>query len=222
MKHVDRLPIPDILQKKHDEWMAKYEAKWLADNSSRPHHSTYGHQDIIDRLMRSSHNKCFYCENLLKGSYKEIDHFIEISIDHTKALDWDNLYMSCDNCNNKLAHDVIPVTDALNPCVDSDEEIQRNITFNREMIKAVPNSPKGRKTIDKYNLDNETMDLRRSKILNELTEKADSIQHQMREEHRFETTKDEKNTILSYMMPDSPFSLMCEIYIKKHYDDLIA
>lgn len=216
MRHIERLPIPLILANKHDEWQAKYEERLAVNPKARPDSSKYGHNDIRERLNSCSFNKCFYCESKLKGTLKEIDHYIEVSIDHCKAYDWDNLYLSCSNCNDKFDHNAIPVTEALNPCVDSDEEIQRHITFEKECICSQPGSEKGLKTIQKFKLDSEMLDLRRSKWLNKLATKAIDIDNDMKADNRSIPTEEEKNAIRLFMQKDQPYSLMCEIYIRQH------
>lgn len=216
MRHIERLPIPQILANKHDEWQAKYEERLAVNPKARPDSSKYGHNDIRERLNSCSFNKCFYCESKLKGTLKEFDHYIEVSIDHCKAYDWDNLYLSCSNCNDKFDHNAIPVTEALNPCVDSDEEIQRHITFEKECICSQPGSEKGLKTIQKFKLDSEMLDLRRSKWLNKLATKAIDIDNEMKADNRSIPTEEEKNAIRLFMQKDQPYSLMCEIYIRQH------
>ena len=132
MRHIDRLPAPDILVQKHIEWQQKYEEKLAENPSARPDSPRYAHKQIKDRLFEMSFGKCFYCETKLTDSNKEVDHFVEVAIDHSKAYEWENLYLACSNCNDKVNHLVIPVTDALDPCRDSDAEIQRNISFEAE------------------------------------------------------------------------------------------
>lgn len=216
MRHIDRLPIPQILIDKHDEWQAKYNQKLATDSKARPDASKYRHQDIYRQLNSCSFNKCFYCESKLTGDTREIDHYIEVAIDHNKAYDWDNLYLSCINCNDKLDHNVIPVTNALDPCTDSDEDIQSCITFEAECICSQPNSVKGRNTIQKFRLDSDLLDLRRSKWLNKLNKEANIITSRMIDEGRSVPTEDEKSTICKFMQEDQPYSLMCKIYIKKY------
>lgn len=216
MRHIERLPIPQILANKHHEWQVKYERKLATHPKVRPDGSKYGHKDIRDVLNSCSFNKCFYCESKLTGAPREIDHYIEVSIDHSKAYDWDNLYLSCSNCNDKIDHSVIPVTEALNPCVDLDAEIQRHITFEKECICSQPGSTKGLKTIQKFKLDSDVLDLRRSKWLTKLATKAIQIYNIMKAENRTVPTEEEKDIIRRFMQIDQPYSLMCEIYIRQN------
>lgn len=221
MRHIIRFATPDILVQKHDEWQAAFLEAYNNGKGKRPDHSKYAHQQIVETLNAMSFNKCFYCEGTLKGTTSEVDHFIEVADDPSLAFDWENLYLSCTNCNNKLPHHTIPVTDALDPCRDSDDVIQQNITFRDEIICAVPNSPKGLKTIQKYKLDTEQLDYKRSKWLNVINREAISIQQKMIEEHRTNATPEEKSKLLLFMQPDQPYSLMSEIYIKTNFKNLI-
>lgn len=221
MRHINRLATPDILVRKQEAWQSSFLEAYNNGKVKRPDHSKYAHQQIVDTLNAMSFNKCFYCEGTLKGTTSEVDHFIEVADDPSLAFDWKNLYLSCTNCNNKLPHHTIPVTDALDPCRDSDDVIQQNITFRDEIICAVPNSPKGLKTIQKYKLDTEQLDYKRSKWLNVINREAISIQQKMIEEHRTNATPEEKSKLLLFMQPDQPYSLMSEIYIKTNFKNLI-
>lgn len=215
MRHIDRLPTPRILSDKQKEWQEKYEQKLAANPKARPDASKYGHKDIRQQLNSCSFNKCFYCESLLVGAPREVDHYVEVSIDPSLAYDWNNLYLSCNSCNDKLDHNSIPVNEVLNPCMDSDAEIQKHITFQTECICSQAGSIKGLKTIQKFRLSAGVLDLKRSKWLNKLAIKAHEINNMMISEQR-DPTFDEKAAICRFMQKDQPYSLMCEIYIKKH------
>lgn len=222
MRHIDRLPIPLILHNKHDEWQKKYEERLAVDSKARPDSAKYAHKSIKDRLYAMSHGKCFYCETKLSGGNREVDHFVEVSIDHTKAYEWENLYLACLNCNDKFDDSVISVNDALDPCRDSDELIQQNITFVDEQICAVCGSERGLKTIKKYRLDTELLDLKRSRWLNKLQKAIITIQKNMINDGRNKLTDEERRVIHSYISPDQPYSLMCTEYLKKNYASLIV
>lgn len=222
MRHIDRLPEPDILVKKHDEWQAKYDAKREADPSARPDSSKYGNPKIRERLKDCSYGKCFYCESKLGGMLNEIDHFKEVSIAPDLAYTWDNLYLSCSNCNDKINHDIIQIEAVLDPCKDSDEEIQTHVTFEDECICSQAGSVKGLNTIKKFRLNTDVLDLKRGKWLRMITNNAMDILNRMIEEGRRDMTEEEKQSLLRYMQPDQPYSLMSEIYLRKRFDYLFV
>lgn len=123
--------------------------------------------------------------------------------------------MSCSNCNDKMDCQAIPIEEVLDPCKDSDEEIQANITFEDECIYSQPNSEKGMKTIQKFRLNTDSLDLRRSRWLRQIANEALEIRGRMIKEERKVETEEEKRRLLRYTQPDQPYSLMSEIYLRK-------
>ena len=83
MRHIDRLEEPEILTKKKAEWLSKF----LSSGKNRPDESKYGNPKIMDKLKIMSHNKCFYSEELLVASPKNIDHLMEVALDKKKAFE---------------------------------------------------------------------------------------------------------------------------------------
>ena len=43
MRHIERLPIPKILDDKQEEWQKKFEEKLVSNPKARPDSSKYGH-----------------------------------------------------------------------------------------------------------------------------------------------------------------------------------
>jgi hypothetical protein len=150
MIYIKRLPKPAILVQKEAEWTENF----LNSEKKRPDNSKYAHPEIKQQLHTMSFNKCFYCERILKGVPKEIDHYIEVADEKGRELayNWENLYLACDNCNNKVPHKNIAVTAALNPCKNTNEEIAQHLTFEDEIITTVNHSEIGLNTIQKFRL----------------------------------------------------------------------
>lgn len=222
MIHIERLAIPDILSEKQEEWQRKYDEKLELDPKARPDSSKYAHRNIRLRLGECSSDKCFYCETkLLGGSAKEVDHFIEVAIDHSKAYLWDNLYLACTNCNDKADHNVIPVEIALNPCTDSDEEINRHICFEGDLVISQPDSTKGLNTIRKYHLNSDLLMLKRARHLNVISNLLFDIEHRMVEEGRREFTADERRKVQIFVQKDQPYSMMSRQYISKKCPEIL-
>ena len=146
MRHIERLSEPEILKKNKEKWTEKF----INSGKARPPNSQYGHFEIREKLDTMSFHKCFYCEKKLKGERKEIDHYIEIAERKDLTFDWNNLYLSCSFCNAKESNKSIPNSETLNPCIVSDTEIMKHLTFNDEQITAVSGSEKSFKTIQKY------------------------------------------------------------------------
>lgn len=220
MRHIDRLPKPQILVEKQDAWQEKFNEKRAKNPKARPDSKKYGHPKIREMLNSCSHYKCFYCETIIKNEIQEIDHFKEVALAPELAYTWENLYLSCHKCNDKIAHDAIPVEKVLDPCKDSDEEIQKNITFEGECIHALPGSEKGLTTIKKFHLNSDALDLKRGRLLNVLKNKIIDFQKKGMQEQRKELTPKEKQQLLTFTQHDRPYSLMCEIYLRKYLPEI--
>ncbi len=223
MRHIERSGEPTILVRKGKEWQDRYDARRANDPKLRPDSSKYGHKEVREALESCSFCKCFYCESTLYEKEGEVDHFIEVSIAPDRAYAWENLYLSCKVCNRqKKKYTEIPVEEALNPCKDTDEEIQENITFEDECVCSRSGSQKGLNTIRKFSLNSELLDLKRSKWLRRIMRQVIETQKKMNAEGRKTTTAEEKEAILRYMQKDKPYSLMSEIYIKKNFPHLMT
>jgi len=212
MREVSRLPEPQILVNRKVQWLENF----LTSGKSRPDSSKYAHDTIKNNLNSMSSHKCFYCETKLKGEPKEVDHFIEVSVDKNLAFIWTNLNLSCDNCNNKIPHNVIPVEDVLDPCTHDDYFIQQHITFKKEFIEPKDNSDLGLKSIKKYRLDNELLDTRRLKQISLFQDLLLEIKSKQIAENRQNLSAAEINVINSFKRIDKPYSLMFIVLLSKY------
>ena len=109
-------PKPDFLS---DEKVAKLTAEF-----KRSGKSVWNHIAIKEALLKSSNNKCAYCECILtiESNYLEIEHFHDKKNHPDKVVSWSNLLPSCKKCNgSKGAHDVInePI---INPYLDNPQD----------------------------------------------------------------------------------------------------
>lgn len=212
MRNVQRLPEPQILVDRKTVWLTNF----IASGNKRPDSNKYAHLSIKTQLNSMSFNKCFYCETKLKGKTIEVDHHIEVSTNKNLSYEWENLYLSCDNCNNKIPHSTIPITDALNPCTDSNETISEHLTFNKELIESKNNSELGFRTIQKYRLDTALLDNRRLKQINLFLEVLLEIRSNQINENRNFLNAEEINVINRFKQRDYSYSLMFEVLIEKY------
>lgn len=215
MRHIKRFPKPDILVRKAKEWTDAF----LISEDKRPHNSKYGHHEILENLKSMSFHKCFYCETLLKGHSNEIDHYIEVAEDRTLAFNWENLYLSCENCNNKLPNKTILATETLNPCVHTDAEIEKHITFEGGIIKSIDEV--GLKTIQKFKLDSLGLDDLRKDRLIQFHRILLQIIKNRDKENRKALIEKEKNALKSFAQANAPFSFMFKIELGEQKDFLI-
>lgn len=204
MRHIERYSEPEILIRKKQEWTDKF----LADEKNkRPDSSKYRHRQILNRLFTMSHNKCSYCETMLKERPSEIDHLIEVSERKDLAFDWDNLCLACDNCNDKVPNRDISVDSVLNPCVDSDEEIRKHIMFSEGDEQITYLSDKGEQTIKKFRLSSPLLDGRRRIELQRFLQDLLRIKGEMEKFNR-PMNASEKERLQGYAKNDRSYSLM--------------
>lgn len=214
MIHLTRLSIPDILNKKKDEWTLKLLEVRKINPKARPDHNKYGHQEIQNKLFAISNYKCYYSEEKLKGGYREIDHHLEVEEKPDAAYEWENLYLASSNCNDKLPHKDINITEVLDPFRNTDVQIEANLYFEDECI--LSDSEVGKKTIKKYRLDSEGLDLKRSKLLHKFKNLLIEIKEDIIKEGRNHYTEEEKLKLKRFADPESPFSLMFKLILKKN------
>lgn len=212
MRHLERLPKPEILVKKEKEWTDKF----IESGSTRPDNSKYAHKDIVADLNAISFYKCYYSEQKLKGVSREIDHHIEVSERKDLAYNWSNLYLSSTECNNKIPNKTIPVTAVLDPFIHSDQEIEAHLTFEDDIVIPKNSSVLGLNTIQKYRLDSPLLDSLRSKQLILFYKVLDVIKSKQIEDGRVFLTNEEKEKIRRFADSDYSFSLMFRILLKKH------
>jgi len=214
MIHLIRLSIPDILNRKKNEWTTKLLNKRLSEPNARPDHNKYGHIEIKNKLFAISTYKCFYSEEKLKGEYREIDHHIEVDEKPEDTYEWENLYLASANCNDKLPHKDISNNDVLNPFTNSDDEIQVNLYFEDECI--LSDSEIGKNTIKKYRLDSESLDLKRSKILHKFKNQLIDIKNDIIKDGRTSYNEEEALKLKRFAYNDAPFSLMFKLILKQN------
>ncbi len=209
MRYVKRLSEPENLKERKEQWLQDF----LKSGQKRPASSKYAHPKVREQLNAMSHNKCFYCETLLKDEPKEVDHHIEVSCDKTLAFEWENLYLSCKKCNAKVNHADIPIDTVLDPCKDTNATIKAHIDFENEVIVAKDNSQKGLKTIQKYRLDTEHHDYHRMKKLREF----DDTLRKMLPTKGYKHLTDQELAILKrFAQENQPYSLMFSICLEKY------
>lgn len=212
MRALKRLPEPQILQQRGANWLAAF----LASGKMRPDSTKYANVQIKAQLNSMSFYKCFYCEVKLKNKPKEVDHQIEVSIDNRLSFTWTNLYLACDNCNGKVDHATIPVSDTLDPCRNTNLKIGNHITFVDEQITAKNASQLGLDTIKKYRLDTELLDKRRIDQLKIFQKLLISIQQNIIAQGRNSLSQLEKQALQTFKQPDQPFSLMFKVVLAQY------
>jgi 5-methylcytosine-specific restriction endonuclease McrA len=207
MRSLTRLPEPAIITTRGNQWLIDL----IASGKLRPDSSKYANPQIRTQLDSISFHKCFYCETKLKNSPKEVDHNVEVSVNINLSFVWNNLYLCCDNCNNKLNHIAIPINTTLDPFLNNDIEIEEHLTFIDEQVTARSNSPIGINTIRKYRLDTELLDKRRINQLKNFLKLLNVIRQNQISDGGRAMTQNEIDSINIFKQIDQPYSLMFKI-----------
>lgn len=209
MRHLARLDKPQILIDKQNDWTEKF----IDSGKDRPVGNQYNHISVKEKLRQISSGKCFYSEvKFAHISEAQIDHYLEIVEDKTKTFEWENLYLAHKDCNQgKSTNKTIANVETLNPFLDSDEEIEKHLFFEDNSIKSL--TDKGFKTIQKYNLDKDIFDKLRGDELNKFNNLLIEI-YKISKNRDF--TVFEKQCLQIFSQPDSSFSLMFRLILKKH------
>lgn len=118
-------PVPDILLTRGEE--LKAELIEQADNGETNLSfcsEVYADSTVKDRLKSDQHNKCSYCERYLNGDFGDVEHFrpkkayqqsfgsaINRPGYYWLAYNWDNLLLSCSECNRSFKKNLFPLED---------------------------------------------------------------------------------------------------------------
>ncbi len=215
MISITRLPEPPILREKKDRWLAVYLERRASNSSERPNSRQYAHREIRDTLAAMSFHKCFYCETKLRDSEGEVDHYIEVTEEPARAFDWDNLYLSCHDCNKrKLPNAMLPVVACLDPCAP-EEDPASHLTFDDDYIRPKAGSARGTQTIRKYQLDRDALNYLRLKQLQMFERTLRELRERQVRGGGRQLNAAEKELLSSFKEPHHAFSAMFQAYLSK-------
>lgn len=199
MRHINRLDKPQRLVDNEEVWTERF----IASGKDRPSSAQYGHKDVKETLARSSFYKCFYSEVMFNDlSEAQVDHYVEVSEDPSKAFEWENLYLSHKDSNvGKITNRALPNKDCLDPCTATDAEIEEHLYFENELIYGT--TEVGRNTIQKYHLNKSIYNVLRTRELQLFNDIVYKIAF-----HKLTLTDELKEKLIRFSNPDRPFSLM--------------
>lgn len=144
--------------------------------------SIYGDSSVKEQLKLDQHDKCCFCEaDFTANGYGDVEHFRPklgfTEMRNSKlirpgyywlAYDWNNLFFSCQLCNQRFKKNYFPLEDEakrarnhtfdyleespllLHPLVDNPED---HITFNRHVPVPAAESKRGKLSITGFGID---------------------------------------------------------------------
>jgi len=154
----------------------------------------YGDSTVKEELVRLQDDKCCFCEaKITHISYGDVEHFrpkagwVQDNEPLNKpgyywlAYDWENLFLSCQICNQRYKKNYFPLADNSKRAkshkdnIDAEEPLfihpakenpEKFIAFKDEVPVTVNNDPRGDRTIKELGIDREKLNDRRRERLN--------------------------------------------------------
>lgn len=100
--------------------------------SSLADRTKYNKLDVLERLEKDCHNKCYLCEELAPKDI-QIEHHQPHKNNLDLKFDWNNLFLACYHCNNVKGIR----SPLLNPCEPADQ-VEKVLKYSYQVF---PNQP---------------------------------------------------------------------------------
>lgn len=102
MIKLKKLDEPEILTRKKAEWTKEYLDAKAANRVTNTIRYRYRHPDIKRKIRDETSDKCAYCESKITHAYPgDIEHLLPYSIFPNQIVEWNNLTLSCGECNRR-------------------------------------------------------------------------------------------------------------------------
>lgn len=128
MRHLRKLPEPDVLARLKAQWKAEYDAAKAANDVDAKAKivENYRHPEIKATLVNETLNKCVYCESSVDHvDHLEVEHIQPRSKHEDLIFEWDNLTLACHLCNTSKNDRYDDTAGILNPyCTDPANHLQ--------------------------------------------------------------------------------------------------
>lgn len=157
----------------------------------------YGNKSVKNALVKAQHGKCFFCESKFTHvSFGDVEHFrpkggfrqnnveaIKIPGYYWLAYVWENLFASCQLCNQQFKKNLFPLENPADRATSHERDLNREkplfinpetenpeefISFRGEIPFAVGGNIRGKTTIEANGIDRIELDEKRFEILKPL------------------------------------------------------
>ncbi len=172
-----------------------------ANFKANPKLTVWKHEEIGKTLLRSSANKCAYCECELQieDSYMQVEHFKDKDTYPDDVINWDNLLPSCGRCNRKKWTLDVIAEPIVNPYVDVPKD-----HLSQEAFRLYGKDEKGNTTVKKLFLnDDDRLVLPRFLACNEVNRQLSKIVANLAD---IDDTRDSISTLLQSCQADKAYS----------------
>lgn len=183
----------------------------------------YDKQDVIERLKRDFHNKCYICE-MKELQDPNVEHLLPYKNGKypKRKFDWENLFWSCGHCNgikNNSKYDAGIIDcckqdpeEYLDFQVEDDDVIIEVNDFDDEMQKRTALLVKETFSLKNTGMRTYTSDKR----LKLLQKEMNVLYRQLEKMHHNPESKIIIRTIRSLLKRESAFAAFKRCYIRKH------
>jgi uncharacterized protein (TIGR02646 family) len=118
-----KLEEPELLKANKDLWTKEYLQAKTTGNMTNAINYRYRHPEIKARIREETSDKCAYCESKVTHTYPgDIEHILPRSIFPELAVEWENLTLSCGECNRRKSDYHSSEEPLVNPYRDNPEE----------------------------------------------------------------------------------------------------
>lgn len=218
-------------------------------NNSLDITSLYNHKDVKDQLIKLQHGKCCFCEaRIVHISYGDVEHFRpkkgyqqdeKDPLHHPGyywlAFDWENLFLSCQLCNQREKKNFFPLTDPssrakchhdninnesplfINPSVEDPQDF---ITFIGEVPSPISGNSRAKETIIRLKLDRVELNEDRLEYLDNIRDIEiwflKYLQNIKDVDEIVQAGNEFKDILLKHIKPEASYSSMVEANFKKY------
>ncbi len=199
MIRITKGPVPNVLTTRGPAEVQKLAAAVRAKAKLAFKKKLYAAKSVKDALVKAQHGKCAFCESrFLHVGFGDVEHFRPKAGSRESpggkllrpgyfwlAYDWDNLFLSCQLCNQKFKENLFPLRDSKRRCRKPAHPLSRERTllvhpeqddpevfvrFRGETAKAKHGggAVKGNTTIQVFGLNRDELKGQRMKVLERL------------------------------------------------------
>lgn len=164
MRNVTRPAAPESLRRNSARWTRELMGEisrneGVASEARYKYFGKYGKDDVRDALKSMYNNLCCYCESRV-GKSGDIEHRLPKRKYPASTYDWNNLHLSCRDCNTAKSEKFDEINPILDPVIDF--PISNFIKHKLHKVAAI--HARGKTTIRHTKLDRDDLNSNRQKI----------------------------------------------------------
>ena len=120
MRRIEKTACPDVLEQHGGQWLQEF----LAKPSNETRRSRYRHPEIKEHLKKETFGKCVYCESKIgHNTPGDTEHIRPVKKFVREIFVWENLTISCAECNRRKGDYYDGNCMFLNPYTDNVEDM---------------------------------------------------------------------------------------------------